>query len=43
MRQIKAASWLGVVILIGLIISAVVFRAHKPRVMIVHSYNPEYL
>jgi len=42
MSQTKT-SWLALIVLLGLIIIAVVHHANKPRVMILHSYDPGYI
>jgi len=38
----RVASWLAGIFLIGFFVSAVLFNAAKPRVMILHSYDPDY-
>jgi len=43
MSQTKVVSWLAMMVLVGLIIIAAVRHAQKPRVMILHSYDPEYV
>lgn len=38
----RFANWLRVLFLVGFLASAVAFNATKPRVMILHSYDPDY-
>jgi hypothetical protein len=33
---------LSLVFLVGFFVLAILFNAHKPRVLILHSYNPDY-